>query len=81
MFVSTQQNPLSTDAESRTQADNDTARGTESHDDARVDSEQGVFFSDVLRHIMRLISQGREHGVSFKSDTTMEVCISFYLNG
>lgn len=64
IFVSSQQNLLNNEGDSRTQVNDDTTRGTESHDVANVDSEQGVFFSNVLRHIIPLISQGREHGVS-----------------
>lgn len=70
VFVSSQLNPLNNDGESRTQANDDAARVAESHDVARVDSEQGVFFSNVLRHIMPLISQGREHEISLTNPSS-----------
>lgn len=64
VFVSSQQSPPNNNSESRSQANDDTVRVTESDDTARAASEPGAFFSTALRQLMPLISQVREQGPS-----------------
>lgn len=77
VFASSQQSPLTNVDETRSQAANDENAGvTESHDATRASSVEGAFFSNVLRQLMPLISQGRdqqETSASNPSSSTVQV--------